>query len=182
MTYHAVFHTLPKNPENVRIVLTHRGRIDNIVPSEENMWVVLENIVTAKNSEKIKNNHKHRHRDHSKNGLINNQIIDRKDSHSKNGSHIDNVIPTSYPVHTVLHNGDFLSIENIMKSKAFSLLESVLRPDSSTKEWQQGKQFDPIFVVLHFVSLISLSLFLSLSLYLSLTRIHTYSHALTFTL
>ena len=42
LEHYAEFHTLPKDPSDVRFVLTHRGIINNICPQEENLWNVLE--------------------------------------------------------------------------------------------------------------------------------------------
>ena len=42
LEHYAEFHTLPKDPSNVRLVLTHRGRINTTCPHEENLWNVLE--------------------------------------------------------------------------------------------------------------------------------------------
>jgi hypothetical protein len=45
LEYTATFHTLPTDLQHVRVVLTHKGRIDHIAPQEVNLWSVLESSI-----------------------------------------------------------------------------------------------------------------------------------------
>ena len=42
------------------------------------------------------------------------------------------------PVHFIVHNGDFLSVEPVLRGRAISLLDLLLRPETSVTAWQVG--------------------------------------------
>lgn len=41
------------------------------------------------------------------------------------------------PIHFMVHNGDFLSVEPVLRGKAISLLDLLLRPETSVASWQR---------------------------------------------
>lgn len=95
LEYTATFHTLPDDLQHVRVILTHKGRIDHIAPQEVNLWSVLERNILETDIERSKH---------------------ERASHPHNPS-----------VHFIVHNGDFLSVESVLRSKALSLLDLIVR-------------------------------------------------------
>lgn len=108
------------------------------------MWNILDNNITTQNF--VKNdtdNYNYYNINHS--NYSNQNIHQYESNHSdkqqqqqqqKQQQHVNQTNPTHHiPIHIILHNGDFLSVESILQNKMIILLDLLLRPDSSTTTW-----------------------------------------------
>ena len=115
---YASFRTIPDNIQHIKIVCSHKGRVDHTVPSEVDLWAVIRNKLDF---HEINMNPQQRHST-SNISLSSNSVI-------------DNIQESPPPIHMIVHHGDFLSINDILHSHIASLLDNILRPESDVSSW-----------------------------------------------
>jgi hypothetical protein len=153
LLYNATFHTLPADGTGLRVVMCHKGRIDHVSPAEVDLWGVLENKLSMKNattadvhgkSSGMRSRsaaaegpgHGHGHGDSTLGlGLSSNSKGSK--GHRETPSASAGSDEPDSPVHLIIHNGDFISVDSILRGRAAALIDLLLRPDTSVASWRR---------------------------------------------
>lgn len=121
---YATFRTLPADKADVRILFTHKGRIDRLIPGELNLWNALESQIIENGV-------------HAGNITGVDRAISEISEELLQGEHPSKSCGSSFnPIHIVVHNGDLISIDVELRRIAMQLLDSITREDSSIDSWE----------------------------------------------
>lgn len=114
---HIKISTLPNNPKySLNCLMGYKGRVDRVTPGDIDIWRSLE--YTAVNT------------------IVSNDVDGKSESKSIPDEHVSsNTIYNQSSVHYMMHLGDFLSIEDILRKGSLELLDAVIRYDTSESLW-----------------------------------------------
>lgn len=105
------FQSLPEDNKAIRVITQCNGRVDRIVPNEINLWRQMEKQVFYNNLE------------HSSLDSDFNQHIELEEDLIHN------------PVHLIIHCGNLISIDEVLRSHAVELLDILIREDTPFNLW-----------------------------------------------
>jgi hypothetical protein len=113
---YASFRTLPRSEstESPRVLFTHSGRVDRVVPGEVNLWQEVQKRVMITNLA-----------DSSATAAAAATAAAKKSGNN------------SGAVHMVFHLGNFLDVDGIIRSRVIELLDVFTRDDAKIEGWEQ---------------------------------------------
>ncbi len=109
---YASFATLPRSESRTepRVLFAHGSRIDRAVPGEVNLWTSMNDLVAkgAKGRDAARHAAKH------EGDTLHNQTV-----------------------HMIIHMGNFLQVDCVIRARAVELLDMITREDVSVEEWDR---------------------------------------------
>ena len=109
---YATFVTFPNNPHQHNILLTHNSQADRTLPNESNLWTQVEHHVTKRSQFECSNIH----------GTYSN--VEQEDGERD-------------VVHLIGHIGNFLSVDQLLRSSTIQLMNDICNDDITMNIWKQ---------------------------------------------
>jgi hypothetical protein len=116
--YYAMFTTLSDGIYPLKLALMHDGRINQMIPGENNLFHSLEKKIQLGNKKQ-----------RSKNSNETNY-------NSNLNYHHDSIPLDTLNYHMIIHNGDFIHLNSILESRIMIIYDLLLRNDCHVEIWE----------------------------------------------